>query len=92
VAKLTSSERDEAADTLVDWTLDGEVLRRTFEFKNFVEAMGFVTKVALAAEKANHHPDIDIRWNKVTLALTTHDEGGLSRRDVELAQRIDALG
>jgi 4a-hydroxytetrahydrobiopterin dehydratase len=54
--------------------------------------MGFVTKVALAAEKANHHPDIDIRWNKVTLALTTHDEGGLSRRDAELAQRIDALG
>jgi 4a-hydroxytetrahydrobiopterin dehydratase len=92
VAKLTSSERDEAAGTLVDWTVDGEVLRRTFEFKNFVEAMGFVTKVALAAEKANHHPDIDIRWNKVTLALTTHDEGGLSRRDAELAQRIDALG
>ena len=92
MAKLTPGERDQVAASLVDWAVDGEVLRRTFVFKNFVEAMGFVTRVGLAAEKANHHPDIDIRWNKVTLALTTHDEGGLSRRDVELAERIDTLG
>lgn len=75
-----------------DWTRDGEVLRRTFEFRDFVEAMGFVTQVALLAEKARHHPDIDIRWNRVTLALTTHDAGGLTDKDTALAAKIDAVG
>lgn len=89
---LTPDQRGEIPHRLVDWTLDGESLRRTFVFSDFTEAMGFVTRVAILAEKANHHPDIDIRWNKVTLVLTTHDAGGLTDRDVEMAEKIDHLG
>lgn len=89
---LTSEQRDELPDRLVDWTVDGELLRRTFIFGDFTEAMGFVTRVAILAEKANHHPDIDIRWNKVTLVLTTHDAGGLTENDVALAEKVDQLG
>lgn len=92
MAVLTSEQRAELPDRLVDWTVDGELLRRTFVFADFTEAMGFVTRVAILAEKANHHPDIDIRWNKVTLVLTTHDAGGLTERDATLAERIDGLG
>lgn len=89
---LTSAQRDELPDRLVDWTVDGELLRRTFVFGDFTEAMGFVTRVAILAEKANHHPDIDIRWNKVTLVLTTHDAGGLTENDMALAEKVDQLG
>jgi 4a-hydroxytetrahydrobiopterin dehydratase len=64
---------------------------RDFLFKNFVTAMKFVNAAARVAERANHHPDIDIRWNRVTLALTTHDEGGLTRKDFALASRLDSL-
>jgi 4a-hydroxytetrahydrobiopterin dehydratase len=71
------------------WSLDGETLRRTFQFADFREAMGFVTTVALCAEVANHHPDIDVRWNKVSIALTTHEAGGLTARDTDLAAEID---
>ncbi|MFP5331673.1 MAG: 4a-hydroxytetrahydrobiopterin dehydratase [Acidimicrobiia bacterium] len=86
-----SHDRDEILSRLVDWSIDGETLHRTFVFGDFTEAMGFVTRVAILAEKANHHPDIDIRWNKVTLALTTHDAGGLTDKDVGLAEKIDRL-
>ena len=58
--------------------------------RDFKEAMGFVTRVALSCEVADHHADIDIRWNKVTLALTTHDAGGLTHKDTALATEIDA--
>lgn len=73
------------------WDREEESIVQTFEFADFVEAMGFVTSVALAAEKADHHPDIDIRWNKVSLRLSTHSEGGLTHKDTELAERIDGL-
>ena len=89
--RLTDDAREALSTAVPDWEVAGEVLRRTFEFRSFVEAMGFATSVALVAEKANHHPDIDIRWNRVTLALTTHDADGLTDRDVELAVRIDKL-
>ena len=72
------------------WALDNETITRTFVHRDFKEAMGFVTRVALSAEVADHHPDIDIRWNKVTLALTTHDAGGLTEKDLDLATEIDA--
>jgi 4a-hydroxytetrahydrobiopterin dehydratase len=91
MATLGPAERSELESTLPAWTVDGEVMRRTFEFANFVGAMGFVTQVAILAEKANHHPAIDIRWNKVALALTTHDEGGLTERDAKLAEKIDSI-
>lgn len=91
MSKLDQQQRDKLGTALPEWKVDGEVLRRTFEFSNFTAAMGFVTKVAILAEKANHHPDIDIRWNKVTLALTTHDAGGLSEKDVSLATTIRSV-
>ena len=64
-------------------------MSRTFVFGDFVEAMSFVMTVALAAERAFHHPDIDIRWNKVTLTLSTHSEGGLTQKDADLAASLD---
>ena len=73
------------------WALEGGMIRRTFAFKDFVEAMAFVNKVAEPAEAADHHPDIDIRYSKVTLALVTHDAGGLTQRDVALAERADTV-
>ncbi len=73
------------------WELDGETLRRTFVLADFGEAIGFVNRLALAAEKADHHPDIDIRWNKVTLTLSTHSEGGLTVNDLDLAHTADSL-
>ena len=88
---LSKEQALEQLRTLPGWQLVGGEIRRTFEFKDFVRAMGFVQSVALLAEKANHHPDIDIRWNKVTLALVTHSEGGLTQKDFSLAQHINAL-
>lgn len=73
-----------------EWNLEGETITRTFVHRDFKEAMGFVTRMGLSAEVADHHPDIDIRWNKVTLALTTHEAGGLTFRDTNLAAEIDA--
>lgn len=73
------------------WALDGETIRKTFAFADFNAAIGFVTRIALLAEKADHHPDIDIRWNEVTIALTSHDVGQLTTRDTDLAVAIDAL-
>ncbi len=73
------------------WRLRRQVISRTYAFPDFVAALRFVNGVGRAAEKANHHPDIDIRWNKVTLALTTHDAGGLTLKDFDLAARCDSL-
>jgi 4a-hydroxytetrahydrobiopterin dehydratase len=88
-----SSEQDiqEFLDGNPDWSREGDVISRTFEFEDFVGSIGFVAEVALLAEKANHHPDIDIRWNKVTLALSTHSEGGITAKDLELAVRSNAV-
>src|SRR5438034_815080 len=76
---------------LKGWNLAGKEIRKTFEHKDFVHAMGFVNSVALLAEKANHHPDIDVRWNKVTLTLATHSAGGLTEKDFKLAGEIEKL-
>lgn len=73
------------------WALDDETIRKTFEFADFNEAMGFVVRVALLAEPADHHPDIDIRWNKVAIALTTHREHALTAKDTDLARKIEAV-
>ncbi len=77
--------------TVRGWKRNGNEINRTFIFKDFVHAMVFVQSVALFAEKADHHPDIDIRWNKVTLVLSTHSEGGLTQKDFSLAAKINAL-
>jgi 4a-hydroxytetrahydrobiopterin dehydratase len=72
------------------WQRSGQMISRTYEFADFVAAMQFVNAVAALAEAAQHHPDIDVRWNRVTLALTTHDAGGLTAKDVALARECDA--
>ncbi|WP_163784761.1 4a-hydroxytetrahydrobiopterin dehydratase [Myxococcus vastator] len=74
-----------------EWKHEGGMIRRTFEAPTFLAGIAFVEQVAQAAEKADHHPDIDIRWRKVTLALVTHDAGGLTDRDTALATEADRL-
>ncbi len=88
---LSPQQRNEFLASYPGWELDGEEIRRTFTFAGFGEAMGFVTRVAIAAEKADHHPDIDVRWNKVTLALTTHSAGALTAKDTDLAAEISGF-
>ena len=89
--KLTPAQIKSALGTVPDWKKQRAAIVRTYEFKDFVAAMKFVNAVAKAAEKAGHHPDIDIRWNKVTLALTTHDAGGLTEKDFDLAGKFDRI-
>ena len=89
--KLDPAEIDNQLKTLKDWQLQGEEIVRQFAFKDFVESMKFVNKIAEIAESAQHHPDIKINWNKVTLNLTTHDSGGLTQNDFDVAKRIDKL-
>ncbi|MEO8205626.1 MAG: 4a-hydroxytetrahydrobiopterin dehydratase [Chthoniobacterales bacterium] len=73
------------------WTREGSEIRRQYQFRDFKEAMVFVNAVAVVSEKSNHHPDIDIRWNKVLLRLSTHSKGGLTDADFQLAAEINAL-
>ncbi len=89
--KLTAPQIKMALRAVAKWRQQGSAIRRTFQFKDFPAAIKFVNAVARAAEKAWHHPDIDIRWNKVTLVLTTHDQGGLTEKDFELAAKFDRL-
>lgn len=89
--KLAEPQIILALGTLPDWKKTGDVIARTFQFKDFPAAMDFTNAVAALAEQAQHHPDIDMRWNKVTLALSTHDAGGLTEKDFALARQCDAL-
>ena len=89
--KPNESQIQKSLAALTAWQRQDDVISRTFQFKDFPAAMKFVNAVAQAAELFQHHPDIDIRWNKVTLALTTHDAGGLTEKDFALARRCDAL-
>jgi 4a-hydroxytetrahydrobiopterin dehydratase len=91
MAKYTAAQTKAALRFLPGWTKRGGAITRSFQFRDFSTAMEFVNAVARHAEKESHHPDIDIRYNKVTLTLTTHDEGGLTERDFELATKIDQL-
>ncbi len=86
---LNDAQRRESMKKLDDWELDGETISKRFAFSGFLDSIAFVTRVAVLAELADHHPDIDIRWNKVTLALTTHEAGGLTQKDVDLAAAIE---
>jgi 4a-hydroxytetrahydrobiopterin dehydratase len=91
MTKLTSAQIKAALPGVKQWKKRGSTLSRTFEFKDFPAAIRFVNAAARAAEKAWHHPDIDIRWNKVTLTLTTHDAGGLTTKDFDLAKKFDRM-
>jgi 4a-hydroxytetrahydrobiopterin dehydratase len=88
---LTKKEIRLALQELKGWTLHGKEIERKYEFVDFARAMGFVNSVALFAERVNHHPDIDIRWNKIMLSLSTHSEGGITWKDIILAKKIDSL-
>ena len=91
MGKLSEAEVASKLGSVSQWKRSGAEISRTFQFKDFVGAMKFVNAVAAEAEKANHHPDIDIRWNKVKLVLSTHSEGGLSGKDFVLAAICDKL-
>lgn len=96
VAALNDAEREAALAALSDWEYDGkrDAIRRKFKFGDFTEAFAFMTRVALHAEKADHHPEWFNVYNGVDITLTTHDageNGGLSRRDIDLAQIIEKM-
>lgn len=89
---LAESEVDTALEEQqLHWTREGDELTTTVKLHDFAAALAFVNAVGAAAEAANHHPDIDIRWNKVRLVLTTHDSGGITLLDLALAGAIDRL-
>jgi 4a-hydroxytetrahydrobiopterin dehydratase len=92
IKKLDEGQRATLLPNLSGWTHEPQRdgLTRRFVFADFVEAFGFMSRVALLAEKADHHPEWSNVWNRVDILLTTHDAGGLSMRDVELAKAIDA--
>ena len=93
IARLTDAERDAALASLPGWALreDGLAITRSFKFADFTEAFGFMARVALQAEKADHHPEWCNVYNRVDITLTTHDAGGLSTRDVALAGVISGM-
>ncbi len=93
IEQLSPEERAEALDLLGDWDFDEarDAILRQFLFADFSECFAFMTRVAMLAEVQDHHPEWSNVWNRVDIVLTTHDAGGLSARDVKLAQAIDAL-
>jgi 4a-hydroxytetrahydrobiopterin dehydratase len=88
---LNSREVAKRMGTVPGWTAHSKKIRRKFEFTGFMDAVDFVNRVARKAEKADHHPDIDVRWNKVSLTLTTHSEGGLTGKDFSMARECSAI-
>ena len=92
MSKLNSAQIKSALRRVPLWKKRRREITRTYQFKDFVVALKFVNRVARLAEKAWHHPDIDIRWNKVTLVLSTHSEGGLTHKDFKLAKQFDRVG
>lgn len=88
---LSGAELQQAMQVLAGWSVRDQAIERVFEFPNFVEAMGFVNRIAEAAEAVNHHPDIAINYNKVILSLTSHDSGGVTHRDLRMAGKINEL-
>jgi 4a-hydroxytetrahydrobiopterin dehydratase len=86
---LNTSEIDQALKSHPAWKLQDGKLVREWTFKDFVEAMAFVNRIATLAETAGHHPDIDIRYNHVLLGLVSHDAAGITQRDMAMANRID---
>ena len=91
MAKLTQAELDQALRNLPGWSVKDGMIVRKYEHDSFPEAIVFVSAVAQLAEQMNHHPDVDIRYSNITLALVTHDQGGITPKDVELATRIEGI-
>lgn len=89
--KLSDAEISTLLEGLSDWKIENGKLHKEFQFDSFVEAFGFMARVALIAESMNHHPEWFNVYNRVTIDLATHDVGGISALDFELAQKVDAL-
>lgn len=89
--KLSNEEINQKLKELNGWDLEESAIKKTFEFKNFLESIEFVNKVSTIAEELNHHPDILINYNRVTITLSTHDEGGVTDKDINLAKKIENL-
>jgi 4a-hydroxytetrahydrobiopterin dehydratase len=88
---LTQEDANRHLAALPEWKIVSGELTKTFQFKDFRAALGFVIRVGELAEEAGHHPDIDIRYNRVRLGLVTHDAGGITARDFDLADRVEKL-
>jgi 4a-hydroxytetrahydrobiopterin dehydratase len=88
---LTSKEVTLHLKTVPNWSKRAQTIFRTFEFEGFLNSIAFVNRIAKRAQKCNHHPDIDIRFSKVTLTLSTHDEGGITGKDFFLARQCDEV-
>jgi 4a-hydroxytetrahydrobiopterin dehydratase len=89
MAKLTEQEIADGLKRLKGWTREGDAIRKTFSFAKFADGIRFVDRVAVAADAMDHHPDIDVRYTTVTMVLSTHSAGRLTRKDLELAQKIE---
>jgi 4a-hydroxytetrahydrobiopterin dehydratase len=89
--KLTDTEIRERLSTLDGWAVEGNSIRKQFTLGGFPDAVAFVTRVAFDAEAADHHPDIQINYKRVTLTFSTHSEGGLTQKDFDGARKVDAL-
>ena len=87
--KLGDAEVGERLKTLAGWAREGNAIRKSFSFGKFAEGIRFVDRVATAADALDHHPDIDVRYTTITMVLSTHSAGGLTRKDFELAERIE---
>ena len=88
---LTAKQVSVHLKSIPGWSKRSKTIHRTFKFEEFLQSVAFVNRVAKKAQTLNHHPDIDIRYNQVTLKLTTHDEGGLTQKDFTLAKQCDAI-
>jgi 4a-hydroxytetrahydrobiopterin dehydratase len=92
MARLSDEQIEEQLSGLPGWQRDGEAIRRQFELDDFKGSVDFVNRLTPEAEGMNHHPDLEISWNKVSVTISTHSEGGLTENDFELARKVDAVG
>ncbi len=90
--RLSEEEIEERLAKLKDWEMEGNYIKRTYEFPSFMKAIEFINRVAELAEEADHHPNLENVWRTVILKFTTHDEGGLTKRDFNMASKINAIG
>ena len=91
MARLSDDEIRSGLEKLPGWARQDDEIQKEYELASFPDAIAFVTRVGFLAEKANHHPDLDVRWRKVRVALSTHDEGGITGRDLALAGEIEGV-
>jgi 4a-hydroxytetrahydrobiopterin dehydratase len=91
VSLIEKNQLDSFIEKNPSWIIDNKTIKKEFKFENFIEAFGFMSKVALLSEKIDHHPDWQNTYNKVKINLTTHDKGGITTNDIKLAESIDKL-